>query len=229
MMLPRATLALILAATTALSGCGSDSNVTAAALPSKIFLSTLLARVKAAKTPPPTLDPVSLLALRNVLEKDGQPILLVLNPSLKYSDLMAPYGQNAGVQTWSSTSYTTISLRDGLVVATRGFGPDIMSATAPTLATLSAAQGQYRRSYYYLDGADQRQVLTYDCTLSSGGSQAISVLGKSFVTRVVVESCSGGAGSLTNQYWFDPSAHLRQSQQFLAPGLQDLTIQRIVD
>ena len=229
MKFPRASLALILAAATALSGCGSDSNVTAAALPSKIFFSALLARAKAAKNPPAALDPASLQALRKALEKDGQPILLVLNPSLKYSDLMAPYGQNADVQTWSSTSYTTISLREGLVVATRGLGPDIMSATVPPLATLSAARGQYQRSYYYLDGADQRQVLTYDCTLSAGGSQTISVLGKDFFTRVVIESCAGGAGSLTNQYWFDPTAGLRQSQQFLAPGLQDLTIQRIVD
>ena len=220
--------ALICTAALALSACGTDPSVTAAAQPSKALIAAYFTKAKA-KATLTTLDPATVLALRTVLEKDRQPILLVLNSSLKYSDLMAPYGSNGGVQTWASTSYTSLSTRDGVVVATRGFGPDLMSAVAPTLTTLSAARGPVQRTYYYLDGGDQRQVFQFDCTLAAAGPENITVLGKVFATRKTIESCSGASGRFTNTYWFDSAARLRQSQQFMAPGLEDLTVQRIVD
>ena len=215
-----------------LAACGNDrgSNDFAGA-PQAIFAG-LQARTSSATA---TADPNSpavkagILAFRAGLEKDGQPIILASNAMLKYGNLLAPFGGNNGVVTWSSTSYQTISLRDGMMVATRGFGPDLMSSVGPGIATISAAQGATQRRYSYLDGGDQPQTFDFACQLAPAGSDSIEVMAKAFTTRKVTETCAGSLGRFVNEYWFDGSTKLRQSKQFFAPGLDNMFIQRIVD
>ena len=69
----------------------------------------------------------------------------------------------------------------------------------------------------------------FTCTLASGGSESIEVMAKSFATRKVTETCSGPAGRFTNEYWFDNGLNIRQSSQYLAPGLGNLFMQAVVD
>ncbi len=225
--------ALALVSTLALlAGCGNDSAADYAA-PGQAIAALLSGQGR----PPPGMvttedDPAvqeGLRAFRANLEADGQPILLASNATLKYGTLHAPFGRNGDVQTWASTGYQQISLRDGVMVATRGFGPDLMSAAAPSIATIARGNGTTRRQYFYLDGADQRQVVEYTCNLAVAGSESITVMTKVHATRKVTESCSGPAGSFTNSYWFENGLNLRQSSQFLAPGLDNMFMQRVVD
>jgi hypothetical protein len=188
-----------------------------------------------AKSPVPianTDDPLikaGILRFREGLQADGQPVILASNASLKYGTLLAPFGGSNGVKTWSSTSYQTISLRDGVMVATRGFGPDLMSSVLPPISQIRAAKGSTQRQYRYLDGADQPKTLDFACSLAASGSETIEVMAKTFATRKVTETCSGAEGQFTNEYWFDNSLILRQSKQFLAPGLDDMFIQVVID
>lgn len=214
-----------------LASCGSDreSNDFAGA-PQAIF-----AGLKSRALPGAIADPNSpavqagIAAFRAGLEKDGQPIILASNGTLKYGNLLAPFGGSNGVVTWSSTSYQTISLRNGVMVATRGFGPDLMSSVLPSIGTIAAARGTTQRRYSYLDGGDQPQSLDYRCELAPAGTESIDVMAKRFETRKVTETCAGSVGRFRNEYWFDGSTKLRQSKQFLAPGLDPMFIQSIVD
>ena len=218
----------LLAAALLLQGCGNDSAATDYQRPVK----AVLAKLKAGRGAMPTLaslDGAAVLALRQVLEDDGQPIYLVANPTLKYAALMAPYGQNRDVQTWASEQYEVISLRGGVLVASRGFGPDLMSSAGPSVAQIASGQGITHRSYYYLDGADQRQRFDFDCTLSTSGSEVVVVLGKAHATRKIAEACSGPTGQFTNEYWLDHGLNMRQSRQMIAPGIDNLFLQRVVD
>ncbi len=214
-----------------LAGCGNEPGASDLAQPIQAAGAALKARLAKGSAAPTlaTLDPSAVAVLRQALEKDGQPILLVLNRTLHFADLMAPYGTNGDVRTWATEQYVSVSTRDGIVVATRGFGPDLMSASVPSLAQIASGQGNVARRYYYLDGADQTQSYAYACTLARKGSETITILGKPFATSRIVESCSGPAGSFTNQYWFDSRHILRQSMQFLVPGVDDLLLQRVID
>ena len=223
--------ALALIAIFALAGCGNDPSASDLSEPIKqagARLKGLLTRDKTAATLA-TLGPDAIAPLRKALEDDGQPILLVGSKTTGFAGLMAPYGTNGDVVTWSTEQYVTLSTRDGIIVATRGFGPDLMSASAPSLAQIAAGQGSTVRRYYYLDGADQTQSYAYDCTLARDGSETIVILGKSYAASRISESCSGPAGSFTNQYWFDSRHILRQSRQFLVPGVSDMMLQRVID
>ena len=228
----RAFLCMVLAVA-ALSGCGNDSAGNDLSAPGK----AILALLKGDGRPPASAiadanDPAvkaGILAYRARLQAEGQPILLASIASLKYGTLHAPFGQNGDVQTWSSTGYQTMSLRGGILIATRGFGPDLMSSVAPDVARIAAASGTTSRRYLYLDGADQSQSLDYTCTLSSGGAESIEVMAKPIATRKVIESCTGASGSFTNEYWFDHGLNIRQSSQHFAPGVSNLFMQRVVD
>lgn len=175
------------------------------------------------------LDPTTAAALRQILQKDGQAITLVAHPALHYSSLMAPYGRNGDVQTWSSEKYETIALRQGMLIASRGFGADLMSADAPSLAQIASGHGSFARRYFYLNGGDQTQQYDFACNLASGGAEAITIMAKTYAARKVTESCSGATGSFSNDYWFDNGNILRQSHQMVIVGRADMVLQRVID
>ena len=225
-------LLVALAAAVTLSACGNDPSFKAyggGAYP-------LLAAIKAKTSPLPILadpnDPATragILNFRAGLQKQGQPLILASNASLKFGTLLAPFGGSNGVETWSSTAYQTISLRDGMMVATRGFGSDLMSSVLPSTATIAAAHGTTSRRYSYLDGADKLQSFDFTCQLAPAPPESIEVVAKLYATRKVTEACSGSQGSFTNEYWFDHGTNLRQSKQFIAPKLNSMFLQRVID
>jgi hypothetical protein len=218
----------LLATLALLSACGNSGEGQDYSRPTAALVAKFSAAAKKGPTLA-TLDANGVATLRQALEKDRQPIYLVVNPVLKYLNLMAPYGQNGGVITWSSEQYETISMRDGVVVATRGFGADLMTSVAPTAASLAAGIGKTHREFYYLDGADQKAVFTFDCTLHSAGTESINILGKGFTARKVVETCSGPNGGFENLFWFDQGHNIRQSSQWTAPVLNNFSLQRVID
>ena len=131
-----------------LAGCGNDRGSNDFFGAPEMIMAGMQPKTAAVTGAADLEDPAvraGILAFRAGLEKDGQPIILASNGTLKYGNLLAPFGGNSGVETWSSTSYQTISLRDGVMVATRGFGPDLMSSVMPGIATIAAGRGATQR------------------------------------------------------------------------------------
>lgn len=228
MTMYRTLLGLCLSSLLALAGCGSSSDSADLQAPIRTIVSGLTPAALRDPTPS-TLNPTAAQALRSDLAAAGQPVYLVVNPGQRFEGLMTPYGQNGDVTTWAAKSGETMALRDSLLVASGGFGPDLMSSAGPTLAKVRSGQGATTRSYYYLDGADQRRAFDFACTLAAPGSETITVLGLPFATRKVTESCTHPLGNFQNVYWFDNSLILRQSRQVVTLGMESLLIQRIID
>jgi Group 4 capsule polysaccharide lipoprotein gfcB, YjbF len=229
---------LALVAVLALTACGNDTSAGMGGLPIKALAQATWAQVSgsakrdaaaAAATPAAAPDPAAIAASRKALEDAGVPIYIVQAKSLGFIAYFGILGKNGDVTTWSTPDYTAISLRDDLLVATRGFGPDIMSSSGPEIDVLRAAKGPTQRSYFYLDGADQTRRLDFDCNLTAAGSENLTIIGKTYPTKRVDEACSGPSGSFTNSFWFDTDAKLRQSSQLLAPGIENLLLQKIID
>ena len=227
-----ARIALVIAVSASLAACGNDPNSGVSDVELGAALKATFARIK---NGPPVTGPVTapdaatIAAGREVLQAAGQPIYMVNDPGTSVTAFMAPLGENGGVITWANSDYLTVGLRDGVVVATRGFGADMMSANAPTAVQLSNGAGTYQRQFYYLDGADQTQIYSYTCNLSVNGADTITVLGKSHKTRKISETCEGKQGSFVNQFWFENEHYLRQSSQLRVQGVGNLLLQRIID
>jgi len=211
----------------ALLACGNDPKAGLGGIKASDLTSSLKAVIAARRNAanPIQQDPAQIRAL---LAQNNLPVMFFKREDSAASGYLFPIGMNNGVQTWTSPERQTVSLRSGVLVATRGFGSDIMAARVPTAAQLAAGLGRTSRDYLLLDGADQQLRMVYECTLSSRGAETIVVVGRSHNTRHVVESCTGSWGSFTNHYWFE-GGNIRQSSQLLVLGVGNLTLQRIID
>ncbi|MBI1171148.1 hypothetical protein GC209_07080 [bacterium] len=213
-----------------LVGCGNapEAGDSKAMLASYKVLAASLAHL-GHKTAKPAPDAATLASLRQVLVSIGKPIYSVTLKKTNANALMTPYGQNGPVQTWASGTPQTVSLRDGILVATRGYGADIMTSEAPSLAQVRSASGEFHRIYYYLDGADQSSTLELDCSFAAGGTDTVTVVGQSYATHRVTEDCTSPSVTFQNVYWFDASGKIRQSDQYVSPELATMRLQRVID
>lgn len=217
-------LALALVAGLGLGGCGSDRDATAGARLIKQTATQLVASRKARRNPTPA-QPIT----RAALDQFKSPMMQIDVAATGLTSFIVPYGQNGDVETWSSVDDQTISFRDGIMIATRGFGPDIMESIAPGANQIASGSGTYDRAYYYLDGADKTQRFDFRCTLANLGAETITVVDQQHSTRHVSESCHGKQGDFVNEYWFENGNFLRKSKQLLIPAWGSITFQRVID
>lgn len=142
---------------------------------------------------------------------------------------LVPIAVKGDIQTWSTSDKLTVTFRNGVMAETRGFGPDIMQSTGPTLAQLRSGNSTHRRSYVYLDGGDQLIRVSYDCTARSAGPATVTVVAQQHSTTHVVENCTSKGVNFTNDYWFETSGKLRKSKELLVPEWGHLELARVID
>lgn len=210
-----------------LSACGTDpaaGDGKTSANSLKAYFGSLLGKGRAAN--PAETNPAQTRAL---LAQLGQPITYAKVDKLGYFSFMSPYGNNGPVQTWASSAYETFSLKGGILVATRGLGPDLMTAVVPSLGQVRSGSGSFHRVYFTLDGADQPQRADFECSFKSSGSETVTVLDRGYPSQRVTESCSNAETQFENMYWFDSSGNLRQSLQHVSEQAASVQLQRAID
>ena len=213
-ILASALIALLL-----LAGCGSEKGDHEGFTLGLAAVKSLVAG-KTSPAPPPTytraaLDQAAAPVLRARIEKGGTIAFLGV------------IGEGRGVVTWASVDGLSLSLRDGVVVATRGMGTDLMSAGAPTAAVLATGSVDQRR-HFYLFGGEVEQERAFDCVLRDAGRERITVIELAFDTKHRVETCTGLGGlTFENHYWFDNRAIIRQSRQWISPDVGFLELQNL--
>ncbi|MGP3696608.1 YjbF family lipoprotein [Rhodobacter sp. NSM] len=166
---------------------------------------------------------------RAKISRVTQPLSVVEVEGTSAWALMVPFQTNGGVVTWSSTDERTIGLRDGVLVSTRGLGPDLMSAEVPSASRIASGTGSYQRVHYQIDGLDQTVRREFRCTLATDGAKTITIVQRNYPTRHVLEQCEGATGQFTNEYWVDNAGFIRQSRQTFDQTLGKLKISRAID
>lgn len=117
----------------------------------------------------------------------------------------------SNIKLWASTDGAQVALQDGILISTRGFGMDLMSAAVPSLAALAADHG---RTHHYLDGADKPIRRSYDCTV------AVAAKDENMPNSThLQETCRSDAGKITNDYWFSEGKRLVKSRQWISQGV----------
>ena len=106
-----------------------------------------------------------------------------------------------GVAIYAAADGPQVFLRDGVILGTRGFGPDLMSAQAPSLATLRSG-ADHSRSYTLLDGTDTLRRETFACSLQRKGQS-------------LDETCTSPNRVIRNQFSFDSHGKVVNSRQWL--------------
>lgn len=190
--------------------------------PRSVAAFVLLAALAACGRPPapdirPTITPEAIAAAPD-------PLLFVELPQEGVQALMARIGRNRDVITWASADGRSVSLREGVLVATRGFGFDLMSAdVSGTLEALAGGPRDYERFVSYLDGENKTVIRSFACRMEAPVAETIDSFGRAIPTMRWTETCAGLDGTVVSVFHTGEGGVWRALQTINQRGQQLLT------
>jgi hypothetical protein len=140
---------------------------------------------------------------------DASKIWLTL-PSRSVKFEMAQISNNKGVTVFAAKDGSQVFLKGSILVGTRGFGRDLMSADGVALADLTGAV-DHRRDFYDLDGTDTMIRHSFSCKadpVTDGADQPTAI-----------EACASEIGTIHNEYWFGAGNSVVKSKQWISQGV----------
>ncbi len=163
-------------------------------------------------------------------EEDRVPQVLVSIEGFNYQSVFSLQSRNDDVATFVNAQGASVSLRDGMLVATRGFSADIMSAdaSASARALVSGGPGDfYPRFQTTLDGESAVQYQTQQCEMAERVTETITISDRVHDTVRLTERCFLPDGAEINTYWLGRSGTVLKSRQWMGPWLGHMTIERL--
>lgn len=164
------------------------------------------------------------------LVRNDAPALQVGIEALDVAGVMRRDVIRDGFETWISQDSATVTLAQGMLVATRGFGGDLMGSDVSMSAALvkDVRAGQATRFHSFLGGNDQVETRSYICTVSSRGPRSLRIGDAAFDTRLMQEDCGNPDQNFTNLYWVDPaSGDIVQSRQWAGSFIGPLALRMV--
>jgi hypothetical protein len=135
---------------------------------------------------------------------------------------------NGAAQTWASQSGFTASYVDGLLVATRGLGDDLMASdTAQARSALAQGGGHAQRSVDFLDDFDRIETVRFECEIAAQGREVVDLGLRQPELAKYEETCSSPKLVFTNIYWLDGAGEILQSRQFVSQTVAYLRSNRL--
>jgi hypothetical protein len=139
-------------------------------------------------------------------------LLTIKIPARNADATLVLVARNQGVETWQTVDNVTVSTQNGVIVATRGLGFDVMgSDVRQTLTALAGRQaGQYVVKRRYLTADNHSESVSATCTMSRS-SQGLHI-----------EDCQAAGVAFRNEYALDGSGRIARSKQWIGPDVQYL-------
>jgi len=164
---------------------------------------------------------------REAIEQQNVELLRVSIISREITSFVLLGGQNGSKVTWLSVDGLSLTLDGGLLVATRGFGDDLMGAdVAAALRSLNGG-GNHMRTLEFLDGLDQIERQVFECSTVATGLETITIVERSYATTVLEENCVGENATFKNTYWRDANGVIWQARQWISPLVGYLGYQKL--
>lgn len=190
---------------------------------SQQIIKARLAGPKAARPPlrRADLDPLEGSFLEVTLERRDQLAYLSVNAT-RHDDLPGK------ITVWRTQDNVTLAMRNGVLIATRGLGGDILSSLVQVQGTSPGPSGggEHVQMIRSLDAQEVR--LSLVCELVDLGPSTIVIVERNHLTRHLQQRCSGGGGDVVNDYWVDERAGLVwQSRQWAGPNIGYMRFRRL--
>jgi hypothetical protein len=210
---------MMCAAVLMLSACGNDKQATRGVDTIKSIASLAKAKLSGEQGDPAAApDPVAMVenALRVIPDAPLQFILLESTGAFAISTI---YGTNGSNVTWVSPDKRTMTLDRGMLVATRGFGSDIMSVQDGGAAGLISLRrpGRVEKTYRFLNREEKTNSFDVSCVIAAGDESIVESGEIVAQTRLMTENCTAPGGfDVTNSYWVDDAGRTVQSVQWIS-------------
>ena len=139
---------------------------------------------------------------------------------------VVPVSSNGNRDTWISADNVTVTLENGIVVATRGLPRDLIAARVDGVrSALSAGGGAAQRVHETLDDLDQISTELLQCSIVFDAAETVTILQKAIPTRRFKETCQGQRTAFSNTYWIASGNRLVKTSQAVAPETGFLLIE----
>lgn len=188
-----------LAVLTVLSSCGSRQSEESVLGP---IAQSLIGFTQPASTPA-SMENIRQQITPQVRQRFRHTSLMIAQlESNERASILVRKGENRNVETYFTPDNISISLQEGVLIATRGLGFDLMSAdVSDTIAGLRRG-GRAVRIHRYLDGEDQIVIKSYICDYRGNAS--------------VTETCHGKGHTFENSYQMS-AGQIIASRQWIGP------------
>lgn len=225
-----AKLSVMCAFAVSLAACGNDKQANRAPDTVKELARLAQSRLMGKEsTPIAAPDPLAVIdsAMTAIPDAPLQFILLEKSGGFAVSSV---YGQNGNNVTWISSDRKSMTLRSGVLTATRGFGGDLMSVDDGGAARLisSRRSGSVEKAYRFLNGEDETERLAVTCTISAGDMDHVNSGEISVSAQVMTERCRfSEAFEFSNTYWIDGNGRMVQSIQWAGANIGNIVFRRL--
>lgn len=174
-----------------------------------------IAKAKGASAAP---QPAAVPAIDPATAAPGEVLIVTIMNRAAVAPL-TKIAQNDGTVTWVSPGKVSLTLKDGILIATRGLNEDLMGAdVAGVRAALAAGGGTATRTHSFLDSEDQIYLSRVNCAITRDGVEEIAAATGIRSAIKYTEQCDSDTFVFTNTYWLDaPGGNIVQSRQAVAP------------
>ena len=134
-------------------------------------------------------------------------------------------GENNGRVTWVDASNLSVTVSNGLVVATRGLSRDLMGAdVAASWFAVQRGGGTAERRHDFLTDQDRISTELLQCSIVLDGTEVVARGDTGIQTRRFNEKCEGENLTFSNVYWVNASGNMVRSLQAVSPSAGYLQI-----
>ncbi|WP_294620098.1 YjbF family lipoprotein [uncultured Roseovarius sp.] len=169
-------------------------------------------------------------AMQQSLQATDEPLAFVVLPKRQAITIMPRIETNGAYATHGTSDRRSVTLKRGMLTATRGFGEDLMSSGVDASLALVRGRkaGTVQRVQRYLDGENQTVVLETTCQITPGGKVRYQVGELDRQAVKVRETCKAQTTRFTNSYQVDAhTGRILQAQQWVSPMNGSVIIQHL--
>lgn len=131
---------------------------------------------------------------------------------------------------WRTDGNETVTVRGGVLIATRGLGGDLLSTEVLLAGSGLGPAAGGERLFQIFGGNNKQTTLAMACEVTDLGPETIEIIELRHATRHLREQCQGGGGAITNDYWIDAGRGLIwQSRQWAGPRVGYLRLRQVTD
>lgn len=228
-------IALLVGLVVLLAGCSSDTSDRASVSSQTIGLvaGTIEARRQERNAPPPA-EPT-----QAIVSQINEPLLFARRDTGQQGGMLLE-ADRPPYKVWRGVDNVGFVMQGGVLVSTRGLGPDLYSADPGILPDRLRRReaGPVARLHRRLDGVDTMVTRRYYCTLTLQETETILIAEIPRSTRRLEESCRAVGGAtgadlsaepvFENVYWVGDDATVWRSRQWLGPELGYVRIDQLI-
>lgn len=134
------------------------------------------------------------------------------------------------ITVWRTEDDITVATRNGVVIATRGLGGDILSSSVQVAGDAPGPSGSGERVLMIRALDNQEVALAMTCEVEDLGPEPVEIVELVHPARHLRERCEGGGGAVTNDYWVESRTGIVwQSRQWAGPVIGYMRLRRLTN